>query len=101
MGVEPKRLSPYHQVKGSAPPTMIFHGKGDTTVPYKTVELFEKQMKAVGNPCVLIGFEGAKHGFFNKSRGEKNYQSTLKHATRFLQRLGYIAKRAPKTNSEK
>ena len=68
MGVEPKELSPYHQVKAGAPPTIIFHGKADTTVPYATVELFTKAMTDAGNKCTLMGYEGQAHGFFNYGR---------------------------------
>ena len=37
MGVEPRQLSPAHHVRPGAPPTLIFHGRADTTVPFATV----------------------------------------------------------------
>jgi acetyl esterase/lipase len=92
MGVEPKELSPYHQVKAGAPPTIIFHGKADTTVPYATVELFAKAMTAAGNKCTLVGYEGQAHGFFNYGRGNNNeyYEKTVAELDRFLEGLGYL-----------
>ena len=63
MGVEPKLLSPYHQVKAGAPPTIVFHGKADTTVPYVTVELFTKAMTDAGNKCTLSAMKAKRTAF--------------------------------------
>jgi acetyl esterase/lipase len=92
MGVEPKLLSPYHQVKAGAPPTIIFHGKADTTVPYATVELFTKAMTDAGNKCTLVGYEGQAHGFFNYGRnGNEHYEKTIAALDEFLGGIGYLS----------
>ena len=88
-GCEPTEISPLHHVKKGLPPTIIFHGKADTTVPYATVEKFTEVMKAAGNRCELIGYEGQPHGFFNKSK----YQETLDATDAFLVSLGYLPKK--------
>jgi acetyl esterase len=85
-GCEPTEISPLHHVRKGLPPTIIFHGKTDTTVPYATVEKFTEVMKAAGNRCELIGFEGQGHGFFNKAK----YQETLDATDAFLVSLGYL-----------
>jgi acetyl esterase len=85
-GCEPEEISPLHHVKKGAPPTIIFHGKADTTVPYATVEKFTEVMKAAGNRCELIGYEGQPHGFFNKAK----YAETLAATDAFLVSLGYL-----------
>ncbi len=85
-GCEPTEISPIHHVKKGVPPTIIFHGKADTTVPYTTVEKFTEVMKAAGNRCDLIGYEGQPHSFFNKSK----YAETLAAADDFLVSLGYL-----------
>ena len=85
-GCEPTEISPIHHVKKGTPPTVIFHGKDDTTVPYSTVEKFTEVMKAAGNRCDLIGYEGQPHGFFNKSK----FAETLAAADDFLVSLGYL-----------
>ncbi|MCA9143805.1 MAG: alpha/beta hydrolase [Planctomycetales bacterium] len=96
MGVDPKALSPYHHVAAGVPPTIIFHGKGDTTVPYKTVEYFTETMKQAGNRCELLGYEDQPHGFFNYGRGgNKYFEATLTSLDKFLVSLGYLA--APNT----
>jgi len=85
-GCEPEEISPLHHVKKGTPPTVIFHGKSDTTVPYSTVEKFAEVMKAAGNRCELVGYEGQPHGFFNKAK----YAETLAAADEFLVSLGYL-----------
>ena len=85
-GCEPTEISPIHHVRKGLPPTIIFHGKTDTTVPYATVEKFTEVMKAAGNRCELVGFEGQGHGFFNKAK----YQETLDATDAFLVSLGYL-----------
>jgi acetyl esterase len=92
MGTDPKNLSPAHHVKKGAPPTIIFHGKADTTVPYATAEAFTTAMKAAGNRCELVGTEGAQHGFFNYGRGDNSaYRATLAATDAFLVSLGWLS----------
>jgi acetyl esterase/lipase len=88
-GCEPTEISPLHHVRQGLPPTIIFHGKADTTVPYATVEKFAAVMKAAGNRCELVGYEGEKHGFFNQSK----YAETLAATDDFLVSLGYLPKK--------
>jgi len=92
LGAEPADLSPAHQVKTGTPPTIIFHGKADKTVPFVTVEAFAAAMKMAGNRCELVGYEGQGHGFFNFERGDgRYYHETLAAADQFLVSLGYLS----------
>jgi acetyl esterase/lipase len=91
MGTNPRELSPYHHVKSGAPPTAIFHGKADKTVPYATVEAFAKAMQKAGNKCELYGYDDQGHGFFNYGRARNEmFVATLKQADKFLAELGYL-----------
>jgi len=91
MGVEPEMLSPYHHIRAGQSPTIIFHGRDDTTVPYFTSELFAEKMKEKGNRCELIGYPGQSHGFFNYGRAEnKHFADTVKKMDAFLLSLGYL-----------
>jgi len=85
-------LSPVHHVAGGIPPTIIFHGTADTTVPFENVERFCRKMHEAGNKCVLVPFEGKKHGFFNYTREEDHasYNATIQRAEQFLRSLGYL-----------
>ncbi len=88
-GVEAKVISPAHHIGPHTPPTLILHGKADTTVPYASVVAFEAVMKEAGRPCKLVGYDGAGHGFFNRG---KDYAKTLDEAEGFLVDLGWIKK---------
>ena len=96
-GASPESMSPYHHVVKGLPPTIIFHGTNDTTVPYKTAEMFAIKMREQGNRCVLIGYEGEPHGFFNS--GKKNnapFIDTVNKLDAFFVSLGYL-EAPPKT----
>ena len=95
-GIDRTAVSPWHHIAPGNPPTIIFHGRADTTVPYATVEAFTRKMLAAGNRCELVGFDGAVHGFFNyRAAGNKEYDETLQRADKFLTSLGYL--RSPGT----
>ena len=87
-GAKPEQISPAHHVKKDAPPTIIFHGKADTTVPYATAEAFTAEMKKAGCRCELVGYEGAKHGFFNSASDDG--KDTIVRMEKFLKSLGYL-----------
>lgn len=90
-GADPKALSPLHHVREGAPPTLIFHGEADTTVPFAIVEKFAILMKRAGNRCELISFPGEKHGFFNTGRAPVEIAAKLLRDTDvFLGSLGYL-----------
>lgn len=91
MGTEPVNLSPYHHLDGKMPPTIIFHGKADETVPYLTVERYAQKMQELGCLCKLVGYDDAGHGFFNQGRGDNSaYQDTTKQMTQFLRDNGFL-----------
>ena len=87
MGTKPEKLSPVHHITRNGPPTIIFHGREDTTVPFASAEAFTAKMKSLGNRCELHGFDGQKHGFFN---GDEFKQKTLAEADKFLVSLGWL-----------
>jgi acetyl esterase/lipase len=91
LGGRAEELSPAHHVKAGAPPTIIFHGKDDTTVPYENVERFRDKMKEAENTCELVGFEGKKHGFFNYGRDKTSFDETMEAAGAFLVKHGFLA----------
>lgn len=82
--------SPLQHVDKGDPPTIVFHGKADTTVPYSTAESFCRAMNEAGNRCDLVGYDGRPHGFFNYSRSRAAYTSTAWHMDRFMSSLGYL-----------
>lgn len=82
------------QMPPAMPPTIIFHGTADRSVPYANSVAFRDQMDANGNRCELITFEGMGHSYYSKSKfgeagvaaGEKTFQDVRA----FLVSLGLI-----------
>ena len=87
-------VSPAHHVKKGIPPTLIFHGTADKTVPFENVERFTALMKEAGNQCTLVPFKGKGHGFFNGSffrakNTDEDFDVTMAKSLEFLKSLGY------------
>lgn len=82
IGEQWKELSPAHNVRKGMPPTLTFHGTGDTTCPFKGAELFHKEMLKAGNISQLEVTEGGGHGYliFDKDI----YLDSLDKADKFL-----------------
>lgn len=89
IGGRPEQISPAHHLRADAPPTIIFHGRADTTVPYASAEAFTRLMVALGNRCELIAYDDQSHGFFNR---EPFKAQTLAAMDAFLVSLGWLAK---------
>lgn len=95
-GERGREASPTHHISRSLPPTIIFHGKADTAVPYGHVERFCAQARELGLVCELFGYEGATHGFFDPPQEQgKWHRETLLETDRFLTKIGYLPGPAP------
>lgn len=84
-------LSLTHHVRAGLPPTILFHGTSDHTVPFANAVEFKKRMQQAGNECELVPFEGADHGFFNSPKFRKGasietYRKIIDDVDRFLAR---------------
>lgn len=94
-GCAPQEISPIHHVRAGLPPTLILHGRADTTVPFASAAAFGAAMQKAGNRCEVVGYEGQPHGFFNGTK----YDETVAEADRFLVSLGYLAPALPKAKA--
>jgi acetyl esterase len=88
-------ISPCHHVRKGIPPTLIFHGTADTTVPYENVARFTKLMNEAGNRCTLVSFDKRGHGFFNGSsfrvkNSDDDFNTTMDESIEFLAELGFL-----------
>ncbi len=88
IGDKPESASPYHHISGDLAPTIIFHGRADTTVPFATVEIFRTKARGLGADCRLMGYDGEGHGFFNRDRPK--YRETSDAMVQFLKDLRFI-----------
>ena len=87
-----QEISPVHHVIPGLPPTIIFHGTEDKTVPFENVERFTRLMTAAGNRCDLMPFPGQEHGFYHycEAPGSEAYHATIAATDRFLTDLGFL-----------
>jgi acetyl esterase len=91
LGDKAVAMSPAHHVIPKLPPTLIFHGTADTTVPFTNIEDFQTKMGAAGNTCYVVPFREKGHGFFNYGRDDnQGYELTIEKMEAFLWELKYI-----------
>jgi acetyl esterase len=95
-GTKPENISPYHNLVGKLPPTIIFHGTADKTVPFISIQLFTKKMHELDNKCTLVAYQGETHGFFNYGNSNAAFIDTVHKMDEFLVSLGYL-KAPPET----
>ena len=89
LGDDPEAVSPAHHVRRDAPPAIVFFGTDDRLL--EGAQYMQKHMKAEGNRCELLTWEGLPHGFFNWGRYDnKPFWETMRAADKFLASLGYI-----------
>jgi acetyl esterase len=92
-GYTPKRfgehaeaLSPVSKLDAKMPPTLLFHGDADQTVPYaQSVELHKKLLES-GNSIEFVTVPGGSHGFVSETPGWKDKTKAL--IIEFLQKQG-------------
>jgi acetyl esterase len=80
-------ISPYHNIREGAAPTVVFLGTKDKLVSVHTAKSYQSKMIENRNRCELFLYEGQVHGFFNTG---EYYLKTVREADIFLESLGYI-----------
>lgn len=83
-----KQISPVDRVRSGLPPTLVFHGTGDTVTPFAGAKRFDERMKAAGNRCELVVHEGGVHGYFLYDR--ELYDAAVARTEEFLRSLGLL-----------
>jgi len=87
-----EEISPVHNVRKGAPPTIIFQGTADKTVSIQESQRFCEEMNHYGNTCEVVLYEGREHGFFKYFSGNNpDFLSTMETTVIFLSKLGYIS----------
>jgi acetyl esterase/lipase len=71
------------------PAIVFFFGTNDRLLA--GARYLQKRMKAEGNRCELLTWDGLPHGFFNYGRyAGKPFLETMRAADKFLASLGYL-----------
>lgn len=89
-------ISPLHNIKRGAAPSIVFFGTDDNLVPVSVAELYKKKMEEKGNRCELFLYQNQKHGFFNN---EQYFFKTVRQSDIFLRSLGYLKGRPTVTSA--
>jgi acetyl esterase/lipase len=85
LGERWKEIDPNSHVRSGLPPTITFHGTGDTVTPFAGAEKFHQAMKAAGNESELVVNQGGVHGYLMFDR--KVLDETLGKSAAFLRRF--------------
>jgi acetyl esterase/lipase len=85
LGERWKEIDPNSHVRSGLPPTITFHGTGDTVTPFAGAEKFHAAMKAAGNESELVVNQGGVHGYLMFDR--KVLDETLGKSAAFLRRF--------------
>ncbi|KUG25422.1 putative lipase/esterase [hydrocarbon metagenome] len=94
---EPNDISPAHHVKPNLPPTIIVHGRNDSVIPLRGVELFTQRMIDAGNVCQLYVYDGVGHMFTPSTKSDKGWpnpdqkikEEAYNEIDNFLRELGF------------
>lgn len=85
-----EEISPVHHVRAKLPPTLTFHGTGDTVTPYIGAKTFHENMLKAGNRSELVTHEGGAHGYLMRDQALLN--DTLTRSDAFLREVGLLGK---------
>lgn len=83
-----QELSPAHNVRAGLPPTITFHGTGDTVTPFAGAKSFHDAMLKAGNRSELDINEGGAHGYL--MRDKALFDDTMSKTDSFLKSLGLL-----------
>lgn len=86
LGADSIKASPVHHINKNMPPTLVFHGEADTTVPADNVREMQQKMDSLGVDITVHYYPEQVHGFFNIGRQEKHryFLETLHATDQFL-----------------
>lgn len=88
IGAQWQDISPVDHVHAGLPPTITFHGTGDTVTPFIGAKTFHEAMLKAGNKSELVINEGGTHGYLMRDR--VLLDDTLARSDAFLTALGFI-----------
>jgi acetyl esterase/lipase len=83
-----REISPVDQVRAGLPPTLVFHGTGDTVTPFAGAKRFDERMREAGNRAELVVHDGGVHGYFLYDR--ELYDDAVRRTEKFLESVGLL-----------
>ncbi|MFJ3694542.1 alpha/beta hydrolase fold domain-containing protein [Streptomyces sp. NPDC090052] len=90
-GKQARAHSPLHHLGRNAPPMLLMHGTGDTTVAFEDSLRFTNAARSFGNDATLISYDGQQHGFYNyQDTYNRYYYETMRQVDGFLHARGLL-----------
>ena len=89
-------ISPAHNISADDPPTIVFLGTRDNLIPVETGTRFDAALKDAGVRSELWLYPDQPHGFFNESKSQESFLSTVERMDAFLVSLGWLTGPADK-----
>ena len=86
LGERWKELSPRNLVRPGVPPTLVLHGKRDTTTPLVGATAFADAMRAAGNTCELVVDERGSHSYMMRTAAL--FDEAMNRTEAFLKQAG-------------
>ena len=85
-------ISPYHRLKKGLPPAIGFHGRKDTTEPWRVANWFREKATVLGNRFELVTLEERGHHLAGGGEppGELSNAAILKRVDAFLRETGMM-----------
>jgi acetyl esterase/lipase len=86
-----QEISPLQYVDSEAPPTILFHGTVDDSVPIAQSIEFDRLMEETGVRCDFHPFEFRGHGFYDPNHGDgQDFLKTMDMVEDFLTSINII-----------
>jgi acetyl esterase/lipase len=88
-GPHGEAVSPAHHIREEQPPMLVLQGTQDSL--YANVRKYCAEVRAAGNRCDFVAYEGAPHGFAGPVPQERDwFADSLSAVDRFLADSGYL-----------
>jgi len=89
---DPAALDVNLNLRRNMPPSVVFHGTADQSVPFENSIDYCNHTRALGNRCLLHLYNDQPHAFFNYDfkGSSENYYDVLEKSITFLIELGCL-----------
>ena len=98
IGADWQQLSPVHHVRRDLPPTIIFHGTGDTVTPYAGAKSFHAEMRDMGNDCEFVSHNDGIHGYLIFEL--PLFEDAMQRTQQFLAARSFVSAKTAETASQ-
>jgi dipeptidyl aminopeptidase/acylaminoacyl peptidase len=77
-----EKFSPSNYIREGLPPSIIFHGKSDKTIPIEIIEKFSNDMIERGNMVKFLKWDNKGHQFYRWDK--EAYPEVISELIKFI-----------------